>query len=290
MNVITIVIGSIAAFFSVISIGSVYYAMSSSNKEDIWLFSDWINKVYNSLFEDKKPEKIADALGIDATKIIHTCSLIGAANNIKPIIIYRLLGIIAMFLGFVFGVFLNAWLFTIIFVLISMLLCFLPSKMLVSKLERKKLKMELELPRFLDMLHTALLVDMPIDIAIKETAECLSELTISKELLNSLVDVQIGASSWQDALEKLAKDYEIDDISNFVLDIVTTYKNGTSIVESVERQSKDIKASNLLSAKERAGKLTNIILFPILGFKIIPFVIFLSIPIVMQLNGSGFIS
>lgn len=289
MSTVTIILGSIAAFFSVIAIASVHHAMTSKNKEDSWLFSDWVNKVYNALFGEKKPEKVADTLGIDATKIVHTCSLIGAANNIKPIIIYRLLGIVAMLVGFVSGVFFNAWLFTILFILIAMLLCFLPTKMLVSKLEQKKLKMELELPRFLDMLHTALLVDIPIDIAIKETAECLSELTISKELLNSLVYVQVGALSWQDALENLAKDYEIDNISNFVLDIVTTYKNGTSIVESVERQSKDIKASNLLSAKERAGKLTNIILFPILGFKIAPFVVFLSIPIIMQLNGSGFI-
>lgn len=290
MKTASIIIGSVAAFFSVIAIFSVWYARSSENKKDPWLFSDWINKIYSALFGEKRPEKIADSLGIDATKIIHTCSLIGAANNIKPIIIYRLIGIVSMCIGLILGILLNAWLFTILFVLIAMILCFLPSKMLVNKLERKKLKMEFELPRFLDMLHTALLVDIPIDVAIKETAECLSDLTISKEMLNSLVDVQVGALSWQDALERLAKDYEIDNISNFVLDIVTTYKNGTSIVESVERQSKDIKASNLLSAKERAGKLTNLILFPILGFKIIPFVIFLSIPIITQLNGSGFIS
>ena len=138
------------------------------------------------------------------------------------------------------------------------------------------------------MLHTALLVNMPVEQAIKVTSEHLKGTILAEEFNRALADTQLGASSWPVALEKLATDYEIDGLSDFVLDVVTAYNHGNSITEAVERQSKDIKRSNLLSLKEKASKLTNTILFPVLVFKILPLLAIMCIPIIYQLNATGF--
>ena len=46
----------------------------------------------------------------------------------------------------------------------------------------------------------------------------------------------------------------------------------------------EIKQSNLLEAKERAAKLSNTVLLPVMVFKILPLLIIMLIPIMMQIN------
>lgn len=111
---------------------------------------------------------------------------------------------------------------------------------------------------------------------------------LADEFKRAMADVQIGVSDWQTALSKLASQYEIDSLSDFVLDITNAYKNGSSIEDSLLRQSHDIKASNLLLAKEKASKLSNIILVPVMVFKIFPLILLMCIPVISQLNANGF--
>lgn len=138
------------------------------------------------------------------------------------------------------------------------------------------------------MLHTALIMGFPVDQAIDLTAQNLQDTILADELLKTLAETKVGAYSWQEALEHLASAYGVDTLSDFVLDITNAYKLGSSITDSVARKSKDIKQSNLVAMKERASKLTNTILFPILFFKIVPVIALMAVPIIVQLQTTGF--
>lgn len=278
----------VSVFLSVIAVFTVLHAKNPKNKRNVWLFDDWCVKVYIALFGEKPPEYIAKKVGVDVSKYTHNCVLLGISEDIKPIVIYRIIGLILLFVGMICGFVFRSIYIMFVFLLISALLIYYPMKNTTSKLNKKREQMRQELPRFLDMLHTALIVGLPAETAIKKTATHLSGTILGQEFLKSLVSSQVGALSWQKALEDLAKNYEIDSLSDFVLDLVTSYNNGTSIVESVTRKSADIKHSNLLHAKEKAGKMTNIILFPVLLLKILPLVVMLAIPIISQLNDAGF--
>ena len=148
----------------------------------------------------------------------------------------------------------------------------------------KKFRMVDELPRFIDLLQTALQINMPVEDAIILTAKSLSDTVLAGEFLNAVADMQMGVHDWQAALEKLARNYEIDALSDFVLDLVTSYNKGVPIADAVARKSRDIKQSNLLSMKERASRLTSTILLPVLGFKVFPLLALLCIPIIQQIT------
>lgn len=281
----------IAVFLCVIAGFVIEYAYNPKNtsKNSVWLFDNWKEKLYIALFGDKKPENVAKKVaGIDVPKYLHNCKLLKISNNLKSIIIDRLIGYFIVIIGLILFLITFNPILLIIFILTSIPFIFLPMFTVSNNLKKRRLKITDELPRYLDLLHTALLVDMPIETAIEITSKHLSDTIIAEEMLRALADAQIGAYSWQDSLQNLATDYEIDTLSDFVLDIVTAYNNGTSIVESVERKSRDIKHSNLLSAKERATKLTNTILIPVTIFKIVPLLAYMCIPVIYQLNSGAF--
>jgi Flp pilus assembly protein TadB len=148
----------------------------------------------------------------------------------------------------------------------------------------KKFRMVDELPRFIDLLQTALQINMPVEDAIIITAKSLHDTVLASEFLNAVADMQMGVHDWQSALEQMARNYEIDTLSDFVLDLVTSYSKGVPIADAVARKSRDIKQSNLLAMKERASRLTSTILLPVLGFKVMPLLALLCIPIIQQIT------
>ena len=75
-------------------------------------------------------------------------------------------------------------------------------------------------------------------------------------------------------------------MSDFVLNVSTSYSKGISIADTVSRKANDIRNTNLLKAKERAGKVTNTILLPMALFQLMPMIVFLIIPIMSELSGS----
>ena len=138
-----------------------------------------------------------------------------------------------------------------------------------SEAKKRKKQLERELPRFLDLLKTALQINLPIDQAIDLTAKHLDG-PLSDELLASLAETKIGTSNWQNALQKLARQYEIDDLSDFIMDITVAYDKGIPIYDIVAKKASSLKQTRLLSAKEKAARLTSTIVVPMFLFKIIP--------------------
>jgi len=281
-----IITSIIAVFFCILAGFVLKHALNCKNNQ--WLFANWQENVYNTLFYKTSMEIVGKKLGIDVKKFLHNCYLCKVQPKLKAIIINRICGFLIIMLSVILGIFTGSLIFLLFGVLIGFPLIMFQVIMINGKAQKRRFQLANELPRYLDLLQTALLIDMPIEQALDITSRNIPETVLAEELQLAMADTQLGSTSWQNALEKLAADYEVDELSDFVLDVVNAYNNGSPILESVQRKSQDAKKTNLLKMKERAGKLTSTILIPVLFFKIIPLLLILCIPVVLQLNSGGF--
>lgn len=280
----------IAVFLTVIAIFTVQHGKKSHRRRNksVWIFDNWQENVYDSLFE-KEPQIIAKSIGVDLDKYIHDCKICKENAKLKKIVVERLLGILTLILFVFIGIALKSIVITLLGCAISFPVSYLGTYTAQQKAKARKLQIISELPRFLDLLHTSLAIGLPVEQAIDITADSLKNTILAKDFKRAMADAKMGACSWQEALEKMASEYEVDILSDFILDITNAYNNGSPIIESVVRQSKDIKQSHILMMKEKSAQLSNIVLVPILIFKIIPILAIVCVPIVIQLNSSGFI-
>lgn len=254
---------------------------STPDKAD-WLYSNFLSKLYDALLGTRPPESILKALGLKYDSYMVDCEILGRTPNLKREAMLRILGIFAL----VFGVILSVPFSSPIPMLLSAvvyLLCasYIPRKVHSDALA-KKAAVSAELSRFVDLLLSALEINLPVEIAIAETADSVPGI-LSAELRRTFAEAHVGAMNWQQALEKIAHKYEIDQLSDFVSDIITAYNKGISVTEAVARKSYEIKQSVLLQAKERTAKMSNSILVPVTIFKIIPLMAVMMIPIISQI-------
>ena len=248
-----------------------------------WLFDGWCEKIYDNLFKSN-PEITARRIGVNVGSYLHNCSITNQTVMLKSVIVKKLIGFSIIGVCGISGIIMSK-IFLIIFgVLVAIPFVFFEVQKVDRAAKLKKFRMVDELPRFIDLLQTALQIAMPVEDAIILTAKNLKDTVLAEEFLNAVADMQMGVQDWQAALEKLARNYEIDVLSDFVLDIVTSYNKGVPIADTVARKSRDIKQSNLLSMKERASRLTSTILLPVMGFKVIPLLALLCIPIIQQIT------
>jgi len=249
---------------------------------DDWLYSNFLSKMYVALFGDRDPVPICKALGLKLDTFMMNCAVVRYTPDFQREAMLRILGVFTFICGILLSVVLVS-IFPMIIGIVTYIVCasYLPEK-IKRQAELKKSTMVIELSRFVDLLLSALESGMPIEIAIQETAENVPCI-LSDELKASFVKVNMGAKNWQKALEDIARLYEVDQLSDFVLDITTAYNKGVSITESVARKAYEIKQSALLLAKERTAKMTNIILLPITIFKILPLIGIMMVPIVYQI-------
>lgn len=280
-STVAIVVG-VAVFTAVIAFFT--YRFFTHNKKETWLFANWQENIYDSLIK-QKPIDFSKSVYINAEEYINNCNIVKRKPNLKKVIINKIVGIFLVSIGVsLFALTLNVWPLIILFLSIPLLLG--DTYKAKNEVKRRKQKLEYELPRFLDLFYTALSINLSVEDAIIVTCQNMKNSVLSEEFLASIADTQMGASNWQEALEKLSEKYAIDSLSDFVLDLINTFNKGASILASVERQSKDIKKNNLLTMKENASKLSNTILIPILIFKIFPVLALIIIPIIQQLNST----
>lgn len=283
----SVIIGT-AIFMIVIAAAAVQYQKTVQSprkgKSDEWLFHDFYLKVYGAVFGMKDPDVIALKIGINIEKYYKSCRLTRTKPNTKHLIVNHLYGFAILFVSALFAV---LWNFVALIAGAVLFICFVYIEQyeLDKKADEMRNQVANELPRFLDLLQTELQVGLPIETAIYILCNRLDGL-LSKEFLEALNEMELGASGWQQALENVASKYNVDTLSNFVMDVTTAYSKGVSVADSVSRKAKDIKTTHLLNIKERAGKATNTILIPIAIFQFVPLLAFLMIPAMVQvLNG-----
>lgn len=252
-------------------------------KKEEWLYSNFLEKLYDTFFGKKDPVEVAKAFGLEYDKYMINCQIINKNPNMKKEAMLRIFGVFGFVIGALASILMGLNLIPFVIGVIIYLLCVSRVTKNVSKAaENKKVKIMTELPRFVDLLQSALDIGLPVDIAISETAKTVPCI-ISEELNLSIVQMELGAESWQKALENMAHKYEINVFSDFVLDIITAYNKGISVKDAVARKSYEIRQSALLRAKEKTAKLSTSILVPIMIYKIVPLLAIMLVPIVKQI-------
>lgn len=255
-----------------------------------WLFSRWDEKLYDALFSKTPPEKMLKSLGVELEDYIKDCNVLNAEKiPLKKLAADKIIGIFVMFVGLfvllvsgVKGIFIFA-----IFLALGYLLYEGDVKKIHKKATEKRNKLENELPRFLDLLQTALYVNMPVSESIIVTSKYLKNTIISEELMKSMADSTLGTVSWQKSLQDVAIKYEVDVFSDFVQYLITGYEKGLPIYDVVKRQSEEVKRVTTFKAEEKANKINSSILIPIAIYKLFPMLLLAMYPILLQLLGGN---
>ena len=268
-----------AVFLIVVAIGAKGgRSMGRSTGE--WLFTGGFTKIYTAGFGNAEPMRIAEKIGFPCDKYLQACRILRRDANLNRETAIWFCCIVGLALLLLAALFTGTFWFALVGVLILGLGVYRVQQF-QKQAEARKRELREELPRFIDLFLTALYVGMPVEAAIEKTARCLPG-TISEELKQAAAETQIGAKSWQQAMEQVALRYQVDTFNDFVLCLTTAYEKGVSITEAVSRKADEIRQINLLNAKERAAKLSNIILVPVMIFKILPLLAIMLIPIMIQ--------
>lgn len=257
------------------------HSVYGKNNPDDWLFHDFYLKVYSAFFGIKEPEDVAIKLGINIEKYYKNCQLTRTRPNAKRLIVNTIYGFAAFLVSILLSLLVSP-VFAALGVFLFFYLVFFEQQRLNSKAEEMKEQVAAELPRFLDILQTELIVGLPIETSIYIICEKFDSL-ISREFLEALNEMELGISGWQQALEKVAAKYDIETLSDFVLDVSTSYMKGVSITDSVVRKTKEVKETHLLNIEERAGKATNTMLIPMAIFQFIPLIVLIMFPTMIQI-------
>ena len=282
----------VAVFVGVLVIASFLYRKKelSLKKNENELFQDWQTALYDS-FCHQPAETMAQKLGVNVQKYKKDCCIAEIPCNFKKLVTQMVLGIGSVVTGTLFGIILiifsNLMLGALLFLagLTAFLFLFsFPVNRPKSLAAKKRFQLAEDLPRFLDLLISALYIDMPITEAISITAAYLNKTLLAKEFKNALAETQIGAYNWQQALKQVAEKYEVPEFSEFVLDLIIAHEKGMPIYDLVVRENNDIKKTRSLKAKESAQKLNSTIIFPIMIFEVIPVIGIIAIPLVNQLT------
>lgn len=269
-----------AIFLAVIAIGAKGSRNMGRSTPEEWLFTGGFTKIYTAVFGNTEPMLVAEKIGFPCDKYLQACRLLRQDTDLKKETAIWFCCLAGLVLSLLVALFAGTFWFAIVGILIIGFGAY-RIQQIQKQAEARKQGMREELPRFIDLFLTALYVGMPVESAIEKTARCLPG-TISEELRQAAAETQIGAKSWQQAIEQVALRYQVDTFSDFVLCLTTAYEKGVSITEAVSRKADEIRQINLLNAKERAAKLSNIILVPVLIFKILPLLAIMLIPIMIQ--------
>lgn len=254
-----------------------------------WLFTNWSIKLYDA-FTKTEPEKMLVKLGVNVEEYKKNCDILYIRDyNLKKLAADKLIGMLIFFLGLILlAVFLMSGLLLSIAIIVSGYLLYQGNVPKVKKLAKeKRRRIETELPRFLDLLQTALYIDIPVSDAILLTAKQLDRSIIAKELTTSIAESQMGSISWQKALQELALLYDVDILSDFVQYLINGYEKGLNIYDVVARQAAETRKISLILAEENANKLNTSIIVPIGIFKLLPLIAIIGYPIAYQFFGNN---
>lgn len=253
---------------------------------DEWLFSRWEDKLYDALTK-RPPEEMLLMMGVEVERYLKNCNVGGIYYpELKKVFIHKILGLCICLFSALLGLWTRGILLMVIGLLSGLYLYSARINKAKKKAAEKRAIIVQELPRFIDLLQTALYINMPVEEAIVVTSKHLQNTLIAREMLSTMAEMQVGAHSWQNALRNMAEKFEVNLFSDFVMALVTGYEKGLSIYEIVTRQSRDIKQYTLIKAEENANRVNNQVLLPITIFKLLPLLAIVAIPIVLQMQAS----
>lgn len=289
------ILSAIGIFVAVVFISVVKDEIDNKNArikrpDNEWLFSRWDEKLYDTFFSKTPPEKMLKSLGVELEDYIKDSNVLNKDSlPLKKLAADKMIGIFIMFVGFI--VLLISGMKGAVISIAILAMGFLLYQGNVKKIHKdavaKRNKLEKELPRFLDLLQTALFVNMPVSESIIVTSKYLKDTIISEELMKSMADSTLGTVSWQKSLQDVAIKYEVDTFSDFVQYLITGYEKGLPIYDVVCRQAEEVKRVTTFKAEEQANKINSSILIPIAIYKLAPMLLLVMYPLVLGFMDGG---
>lgn len=287
MSIEIIALISAVAVFSITILGFVLAIKLQEKKDKSKGSAEWMASIYKILFGKRSAMDVAKKLGIDAEDYARSCEILHRKNDIENVIVYKCIGLLLVLVGLIIGLVFKAYIVLFALLTIGFILYEYPTRSIKKNVKERKIAISSELPRFVDMMQVALKIGIPVEKSIDITASYLPGTVLAEEFKAAASEMDLGVSSWTDALEKIARLYNIDDLTDFVLSLVIAYKKGVSIYDTVSDKAEELRKSNLFAARERANKMNSGILFPIAIFKLLPLIAIMAIPMIMQLK-NGF--
>ncbi len=276
-----------ALFLFVLFFGAVAYELGKKNNalnkegENEWIFSDFSERLYEIIFGDANEDEVATSLGLNVEKYYRNCELTKTKPDVHGLIIDFIYSII-LFVISVFMALFGGFIFIILGLLAFFFLIYYKQVRMSKKAERMRFLIVEDIPRFLDLLQSELAAGLPAESAIYILSGKMTGSLLSREFMEAFNTMGLGAEDWTKAITKTAEKYDVDILSDFVMNIVTAYERGVSITDTVVRLNKDIKQTYILNMKERSDKMTNTILLPITVFQFIPMIVFIMVPALVQ--------
>lgn len=251
--------------------------LSQSNAENDWLFSDFQESIYNLLFKDPSAQKVC---GLDKSEYLRYCKIIHRKERFKSLAAMRMEGVVVLFIGLMFGMLMSGN--TAVMVTICALsfagfyaLWEMPLSKIKREAEERLFHVTDDLPRFLSLMEKAM--DLPIDQAMLVTASKFqSELSL--DIMDSLNKVALGANGWQETLVDLAKTYDIQEFSELILEIISSYEQGINIRELVNRKAFEVEQTRMYAVEEHDSKIKTMVFLPIIVLKVIPLMAMVCLP------------
>lgn len=257
--------------------------------EHDWLFSNFSEKVYDLFYSGKEPE--GTMYGINVEHYERQCRILHREPKTKTVIARRLEGLLVLISTMVLTYF-ALQIDNVIAVIVgfsgaaAFYILYIYSTTDVSRRSKNRLeKIKEDLPRYVVLLEKAM--DLPIEQALRVTSEKF-ESPLSSDLIDSFNEAALGVSTgWQGTLVSLAKRYDIDSFSSFVLDIINAYEQGIDIREAILRKQRELEEERIYDVQAHDSKIKTIVFIPVIVFKLIPVAALICLPMLMSVQ-NGF--
>lgn len=294
IQIISIII-SVAILMIVLAILTitdyVKYKNTPDYKDGAWLFTNfWVSSY--SLFFKCDVIEAARKLGIHTDEYLSNCRVADIKPNLKRYVM--------SYLGAIFLIFGGIFLFLILFLIdidiiisVSLMMAMIIFAAAIMETEKKRasngasrVRAQIvdEMPRFLDLVEAGLFIGLPVESALMMAAESIPGV-ISSELIRIADEASSSEKPWQRSLHEMANKYNVEVLTNFVLDVTTSYKKGVSIYESVVRQNEHAKQAKIMDVETKAAKIKTAVLLPVAIFKLLPIMLLFLFPVIEMLKG-----
>jgi Flp pilus assembly protein TadB len=240
--------------------------------------------MYDAIFQNRDMAVVGRLVSFRLDEYEVGCEILDIKSEPKKEIMFRFLGYLALLVSAIATALTLELMLLLVGVVIYVVLGMMRDSNQKQALAKRKAEISMELPRFADLLYAALIIGQPIELAINIVSSRLPGI-LSKELRKSMSIAAMGAKSWEGALDALARKYEVDELSDFVMQIVIATKQGVPVAESVGRKSREMKHNKVLKARENATKMNSAILVPVVVFKLAPIIGLMIAPLLAQLQG-----
>ncbi len=156
-----------------------------------------------------------------------------------------------------------------------------PEYYLKSRINKVKATIVKELPDAIDLLSLCVNAGLDFMLALKWVVEKSPPSVTINELNILLQDINVGKTR-RNALKDLAARYDLPDVSTFTRTLIQADKMGTSVADSLNILSEDMRLARFRRGEQMAMKAPLKLLVPLL-FCIFPVVgIFVALPVLIQ--------